>query len=181
MKKMLFAVLFLLVANLFGGCAHTWSPGQIPAINLNVVGSYQQNLSVDLINNQPNKAPQLFAGIGGHTHYANYNEWTQFFINNYDTELTKRGVKVSKDSPNKIKVKLSNFAFFQGFAVVRVNMTIQLQSDDGKWSKTFEETDTSGWSMGRAFGSIIHHTIEKLLKDPEIIARMGPISSVETR
>src|SRR4030042_2742172 len=165
-------IIYLFFVMFLSGCAHTWSPSQIPEIDLSAVGSYQQDLSVDLINDQPNTTPQLFAGISGHTHYANYNEWTQFFIDNFTKELTKREVNVSKDSPNKIRVKLSNFAFFQGFAKVRVNMTILLASGDGKWSKTYEETDTSGWSMGRAFESVIYHTIEKLLRDSEVIDRM---------
>ncbi len=154
------------------GCAHTWSPGHAPEIGLDAVSQYQGNLSVDLINNQPNTTPQMFAATGGHTHLANYNEWTQFFIDDFTKELTKRGVKVSKDSLNKIKIKLSDFAFFQGFSKVRVNMKVQLESGDGKWSKLYEETDTSGWSMGRAFGSVIYHTIEKLLKDPEVLNMM---------
>ena len=165
-------IIYLFFVMCLSGCAHTWSPSQIPAIDLSAVGSYQQDLSVDLINDQPNTTPQLFAGISGHTHYANYNEWTQFFIDSYASELLKRGVKVSKDSQNKMRIKLSNFAFFQGFAKVRVNMTVLLTSEDGKWSKTFEETDTSGWSLGRAFGSVIYHTIEKFLRDSEVIDRM---------
>ncbi|MEW6419698.1 MAG: hypothetical protein AB1480_16540 [Nitrospirota bacterium] len=170
-------VLCLFITLFLAGCAHTWSPGSVPEIGLDTVSQYQEKFSVDLINDEPNTTPQLFAGIGGHTHYANYNEWTQFFINDYAKELTKRGVNVSKDSPNKLKVKVGKFAFFQGFAKVRVNMTVVLTSDDGKWSKTFEETDTSGWNMGRAFGSVIYHTIEKLLKDPEVMNRMKVTTS----
>jgi hypothetical protein len=167
----------MVVVGLLSGCAHTWSPSQVPAIGLDSVGAFKEDLSVNLINNQPNTTPQLFAGIGGHTHYANYNEWTEFFIRDFGDELAKRGVKVSQDSPNKMKVKLGNFAFFQGFAKVRVNMTVQLESADGNWAKTFEETDTSGWSMGRAFGSVVYHTIEKLLRDNEVISRMKEVKS----
>jgi uncharacterized lipoprotein YajG len=174
-------ILFLiLIVGLMTGCAHTWRPGEVPELGLDAVGLYSDHLSVDLINNQPNTTPQLFAGIGGHTHYANYNEWTEFFIKDFSQELTKRGVAVSKESPNKIKVKLSNFAFFQGFAKVRVNMTVHLEAGDGSWSKTYEETDTSGWSMGRAFGSVIYHTIEKILKDPEVMGRMKAAASTAT-
>lgn len=164
--------ILLLIVVLLAGCAHTSKPGQIPPIELSVVDTYQKNLSVDLINDSPDTTPKVYAGIGGHTYYANYNEWTQFFIDKYASELEKRGVKVSKDSPNKIKVKISDFAFIQGWAKVRANMRIQLSSVDGKWSKIYDETDTSGWSGGRAFGSVIYHSIEKLLKDTEVIDRM---------
>ncbi len=169
LKKIFLGVIVIL---LISGCSRTWHPGSSPAIDLGIVPPYTEALSVALINNQPNTEPQLFAGVGGTTHYANYNEWTQFFIEQWKSELTKRGVNVSDDSPNKINVKLSDFAFFQGFAKVRVNMKVLLESPDKSWAKEYLETDTSGWSMGRAFGSVIYHTIEKLLNDPEIIGKM---------
>jgi hypothetical protein len=53
-------------------------------------------------------------------------------------------------------------------------MKIHLSSPDNTWSKVFEETDTSGWSMGRAFGSLIYHAVEKMMMDPEVMTRMRP-------
>jgi uncharacterized lipoprotein YajG len=169
MKKTSLLVLSVLLVSILGGCAHTVvSPHQTPPIGLNVVGAYTQSLSVDLINGQPNTTPVLFYA----NFDANYNEWTKFFIDTYAEELSKRGVKISQDSPNKIKVKLSHFSVIQGFAKMRANMTVTLTSEDDKWTKSMDETDTSGWSMGRAFGSVIYHTIEKLLQDSEVISRM---------
>lgn len=164
--------ILLLIVVFLAGCAHTSVPKQIPPLDLSVVDKYQENLSVELINDQPNATPVIYAGVGGYTYYANYNEWTQFFIDCYTEELVKRDVLVSKDSPNKLKIKLSNFSFIQGWAKVRANIVVQLSSGNGEWSKTYEETDTSGWSGGRAFGSVIYHTIEKFLKDPEVIDKM---------
>ncbi|HMK56896.1 MAG TPA: hypothetical protein VK448_09700 [Dissulfurispiraceae bacterium] len=164
-------IFVVLLAIFSGGCAHTWSPKEVPPIDTASVAPYKMPLSVDLINNQPDTTPQLFAASGGHSHYANYNEWTDFFIKTYTAELTRRGAAVSAESPNKMKVKLSNFQFFQGFAKVRANIKVTLNTDDG-WTKAYEETDTSGWSLGRAFGSVIYHTIEKLLQDPEVINKM---------
>jgi len=69
---------------LLAGCSHTWSPGQAPPIPLDVVKARDPGLSVDLVNNQPNAIPQLFASVGGNDHYANYNEWTQFFCDVLD-------------------------------------------------------------------------------------------------
>jgi len=170
--------LFCALALLMAGCTHTWSPGQAPPIPLEAVGPLETGLSVELINNQPNTTPQLFAGIGGHTHYANYNEWTEFFIRYWTEELIKRNVAVTSQSPNKILVKLDSFAFIQGFAKLRVNMKIDLSSRDETWRNTLDETDTSGWSMGRAFASLIYHAVEKMLTDPGIMARMKPPSRV---
>ncbi|HBO69770.1 MAG TPA: hypothetical protein DD658_06400 [Deltaproteobacteria bacterium] len=164
--------ILLLAVSLFGGCAHTWSPKQAPTVPLESVGPLGPGLSVNLINDQPSTTPQMFAAIGGHTHYANYNEWTDFFIRYWGEALTKRGVVVGPQSMNTISVKLDDFRFYQGFAKVRTNMKIHLSSPDNTWKKDFDETDTSGWSMGRAFGSVIYHAVEKLMQDPEVLGRM---------
>lgn len=176
MKLLIRSLLFCII--FFVGCAQTqvnWHPKQMPPIDLSIVTPYQENLSVDLINDQPDTTPQEYTSdlaMGSAKFVANYNEWTQFFVDNYTSELVKRGVKVSKDSTNKIKVKLCNFGYIQGWAKLRAKIEVQLSSDDGKWSKTYIETDTSGWSAGRAFGSVIYHTIEKLLRDQEVMDRM---------
>src|SRR3989338_7696884 len=178
--------ILLLIVVFLTGCATTVNshPKQIPPIDLSIVSSYQENLSVDLINDQPDTTPKEYTRLVGinksvYTSLTvNYNEWTRFFIDSYTAELNKRGVKVYKDSPNKIKARLSNFGYFLfspnlGFtSVARVNIVVQLLSSDDKWSKIYHEWDESGWSRGRAFGSVIYHTIEKLLKDPEVIDRM---------
>jgi len=164
----------VVAALLLGGCAHTWSPGQAPPIPLEATGPFPPGMSVHLVNAQPLSEPQLFAGFGGHTHYANYNEWTEFFIRYWTEELTKRGVAVGPQSGNKISVRLDDFRMFQGFAKIRTNMRVHLWSSDNTWKKEYDETDTSGWSLGRAFGSLIYHTVEKLMNDPEVTARMKP-------
>lgn len=169
--RVLILLILLFAVN---GCAHTWSPKQVPDISLESVAPFSEQYSVSLVNNQPNTTPQIFAGVMGHTHYANYNEWTQFYVEAFAKELEKRGVKVGSDSPNIIKIALSNFVFIQGFAKVRVNMMVKLESGDGKWQKVYEETDTSGWNMGRAFGSVIYHSIEKLMRDQEVLRMMRP-------
>ena len=171
--KGLLSAVSVMVALLLGGCAHRWSPGQAPPVALETVGPFEKGYSVHLSNNQPDNTYHLFGGAAGHTHYANYNEWTDFYVKYWGDELAKRGVEVTDKSPHKIAVKLDDFLFVQGFAVVRTNMRIHFSSPDG-WKKDFEETDTSGWSMGRVFGSLIYHSVEKVMKDPEVMGRMKP-------
>jgi hypothetical protein len=169
---------------LFASCAHTWSPEKAPPIPLEAVGPLGTDLSVELINNQPNTTPQPLTSRGGQPHQANYNEWTQFFITYWTEELVKRNVVVSSQSPNKILVKLDSFILsppsFSGIwrLGTRTNMAIHLSSPDDTWRKTLYETDTSGWSMGRALGSLIYHAVGRMLTDPEILARMKPPSRV---
>jgi len=78
---------------------------------------------VELINDQRCRRRSCSVARGW-THYANYNEWTDFFIKYWGEELSKRGVAVGPQSPNKINVKLYDFMFIQGFAVVRTNARI---------------------------------------------------------
>lgn len=164
--KLFLSIIFLFFLT---GCSTVSKPGSIPDLKLDTVGAFSETLSVDLINNQPDTTPRLYAGVGGHTFYANYNEWTQFFINKLSEELKERGATIAVASPNKFKVKLSDFVYMQGFSVVRVNMKISLEMPEKNWKKEWVATDVSGWSMGRAFGSVIYHAIEQILKDQEII------------
>ena len=165
-------VLLMLFCFSLSYCSHYSNPHNIPPVGIDVVGPYDQKLSVDLINNQDDKRQYLYWSMGIHRYYANYNEWTQFFIDRYTDELKKRGVTVSKDSPNKIKIKLSDFALMQGMFVIRVNAKFKFEKTDENWVKEWVDTDTSGWSGGRAFGSVLYSVIKKVLTDPEIIGKM---------
>ena len=108
----------------------------------------------------------------GHTYYANYNEWTQFLVDKLGAELKKRGGTVAQDSPTKLKVKLSDFAFMQGMWVVRINMRVTLEIAEKNWKKDWVATEVSGWSGGRAMGSTLYRIIEKIMQDPEIMDQL---------
>jgi hypothetical protein len=175
---MRFKVLVVLALSLLAfGCALTMHPGQVPPVGLDVVGNLPGELSVDLVNAQPDTTNVPFSGRSGSRFNANLNEWTQFYISELGNQLSRRGVYVSPSSLNKIQVRLSDFQYYQGFATVRVNMKVHLSSPDGSWARTFEETDTSGFSMGRAFGSVIYHSIINLLQDGDVMNHMRARSS----
>ena len=169
MRRDVINVFLILSLFFIVGCATVSKPGNIPGINMGVVGKFSKALSVELINNQPDTTPRLYAGVVGQNFYANYNEWTKFFIDKLGEELKKRGATVSEDSPKKLKVKLGDFSYIEGWAKVRVNMKVSLEMPEKNWKKEWVASDVSGWSMGRAFGSVIYHAIEQILKDPEII------------
>lgn len=167
----IFCFLLLMVISTTG-CSIVRVPKQIPPVSLSVIGPYKEKLSVNLINNQPDSDLHVYAGVGGTTFSANYSQWTDFFVDNFTEELRKRDVIVSEDSRNDLKVKLSDFAFIQGFWKVRVNMKIKLEMPNKNWEREWVATDTSGWNDGRAFGSVIYHAIEGLLKDREFIEKL---------
>lgn len=154
------------------GCTHSLKPGSVPQIDLNKVGTYDKKYSVDIINDYEDATENIFGSIGLHKYSANYNLWTQFFVDQYKDELKKRNVVVSKDSPNKIKIKISDFAMMQGMWVIRVNMKVRLEKSGEDWRKEWVESDVSGWSGGRAFGSVMHNAIQKLLEDSEVLNKM---------
>jgi hypothetical protein len=167
--------MILLSLFLLGGCAHTWSPRPVSPVPMESVGPLSPGLSVHLVNNQPLTTPQLFDTDMGHTHYANYNEWTDFFIRYWGEELTKRGVVVDTKSRNTISVKLDDFyanhvhiwVFFGG-------MKVHLSSLDNSWRKEFSEMASSGGGLAPALGNAINLTVEKLMRDPEVLDRMKP-------
>ena len=154
------------------GCTHTYHPGTAPEVSLAYVGSFESTYSVELIHDQDDSTLRLFSATRGGKHYADYKEWTTFFIEAYARELTKRGVKVGVGSPHRMAVKLKDFSYRHGFARVRVYMTLVLSDPDGTWEKEIKATAVSGWSTGRAFGSIVHNTIVDLLNDREVMERL---------
>ncbi len=160
----LLAVIFFTLA----GCMIVWHPRGVPELGLDKVGALSGGYSVALVNDQREANPQPVLGQA----YVNYNEWTEFFVNYYSNELRKRGVNVDPNSPNKILVKLDGFTVQQGFARMRSNIHFRFSTSDGRIFREMYETDTSGMSAGRAFASVIYHTVEKLLQDKEVLDRM---------
>jgi hypothetical protein len=164
--------IILLSLFLLGGCAHTWSPSSVSPVLLETVGPLGPGLSVHIVNDQPLTTPQLFFTDVGHTHYANYSEWTDFLIRYWGEELTKRGVAVGPNSPNTISVKLDGFWAHHYVVVHTAGMRIHLSSTDNNWSKELEETDTSGLGLGGALGGVVHRTVEDLMQNPEVLNLM---------
>jgi len=172
MKLSRLSVFVLLIFFSLAGCAHHSLPKQVPPVSMETIGNYDQSYSVHLVNNQPDTTEALYWANGAHRWYANYNTWTQFFIDNYADELRKRGVTVSDNSPNVLKFKLSDFAVMQGMFVIRVNMKVAIENADNSWSKDWTASDTSGWSGGRALGSTVYSATEKILTDSEVLQQM---------
>ena len=154
------------------GCSHTYHPGKAPEVSLIYVGAFERSYSVDLIHDQPDTTVHLFSAGRDGKHYANYNEWTTFFLNSFKKDLKKRGVKVTSGSPNKMKIRVSDFSYRHRFFKVRVYMTLTLSDPDGSWSKEIRATAASAASTGRAYGGIIHNTILGILNDREVMERM---------
>jgi len=149
------------------GCAHTayvWRPGQAPPIPLETVGPFPPGMSVHLIN----------GALPGETQHANHVEWTELFIRTWTGELTKRGVTVGPESGNKISVRLDDIRRFKGFARLRTDMKVHLSGSDNTWKKDYSETAESGRGWADASANLFQHTVEKLMKDPEVMGRMKP-------
>jgi len=164
--------MILVSLSLLGGCAHTWSPNSVAPVPLETVGPIGPGLSVHIVNNQPLTMPQLFFTDVGHTHHANYSEWTDFFIRYWGEELTKRGVAVGPQSRNKISVKLDGFWAHHYVVVHTAGMMIHLSSPDNPWRLELVETDSSGLGLGGALGNVVHRTVEKLMQNPEVLNLM---------
>lgn len=169
-------LMILLTLFLLGGCAHTWSPGSFSPVPMESVGPLGHDLSVNLINAQNWTTPQIFYSLTWHSHQANYNVWTDFFIRYWSEELKKRGVAVGSQSRNTIYVKLDNFWLREIFFVYNSGMMIHLSSPDNSWKKDFSATEVTSTfrTIGGALDSVFQHAAENLMKDPEVLNRMKP-------
>ncbi len=167
-------VLILSLSLIMAACAPvTISPNKIridPNINLDLIGTYEKKLSVNLINNQPDSTIQPIPHPTGKFR-VNYNEWTQFYIEQWEEELIKRGVNVSGDSPNLIKVKIYDIEFF-GKWELYVRMMIELEDKSGTWSKKIKSISMDNWTGKGALINMFTRSIEKLLEDIEVIDKM---------
>ncbi len=140
---------------------------------LDSIDSYGGQLSVHLINNQPDESDQVTFESGRVKYVANYNEWTQFFVDVWTIELKKRGVNVSPESPNKILVKLSDFSTEVGFAIVKENVLITLKSSDGSWSKVHNGYHKMGLQgTDDSVDAAVLSSMVAFLKDSEVIDQM---------
>lgn len=157
---------------LFGGCAHTWSPGTIAAVPMESVGTFQKGLSVHLVNDQPLVVPQQFFTDLGHTHHANYNEWTGALISSWEAELRKRGAVAGPEGRNTVNVKVDGFEARHYF-IHRVKIKIHLAAPERGWQKEVAASDTSGLGLGGALENAVFKGVEKMIKDPEIVDVMS--------
>jgi hypothetical protein len=147
-------------------------PGSTPPVTLDTVAAYEEPYSVYFVNAQPDTEQKLFGSMGIHDYTADCNEWTEFLVSLLTEEFKKRGADVSADNGNVINVIVSDFAYITGMWSVRTNVKITVSTPDGTWSKVYSETDTSGWSMGRAFGSLFHHFVIKVMEDEEFMGQI---------
>ncbi|MHC4470210.1 MAG: hypothetical protein ACYTDY_04955 [Planctomycetota bacterium] len=153
----------ILVVLALVGCKHYITPpDDMDEIELETVGKYKEPLSVHLINGQKDVYFH-YIDAGMHDYYLNYGEWTKYYIDQLTKELLKRGVVVSEKSPNKLTVKLSHFNQYRGFYTGGTKVEVHLASDG--WNKSYEEKDGG-------YENNVHDSIQKLLADPEFIARM---------
>ncbi len=153
------------------GCTQIVRPVLAPTIDLNEVGYFQNKYYVDLINGQSDSGPQVFSKLKtGKTFLANYKEWTESFIDVYTYELQKRGVQISKASPNKIYVKVSDLEYTHDFIGFKGKIKIDLSNQDGNWTKEFSETYVSDRNMRDAFSGAFYNAVLKLLKDQEVLS-----------
>ena len=165
---MLRTIILCIAVIALSGCVTTLHPGSGMKLPTDLVGPFPEDYSVNLINNQPDATPLSF--YGGLA--ADLNEWTQFLIDELSEELQDRGVEISPTSPNELLVKISNLRSVQGFAVVRMYITVLLSTPDNSWSKEIKVNEASAWTIGRALGGVIYRTNEKILTDKEIMNEM---------
>ncbi|MHC4859422.1 MAG: hypothetical protein ACYTDY_04950 [Planctomycetota bacterium] len=166
------ALLGLLTGLFLSGCTHHVIPDEndVEQIGLDEVGKFGEPLSVRLVNDQPNSEPYEFHISETGSWFVNMNEWTEFFIRQYAKELGKRGVTVSGKSPNELKVRLDHFQVMVIGNPYGGRQKVEVHLASGSWTKDYAVLDKTGF--GGDFNPVIRTSIMRLLKDPEVGARM---------
>jgi len=134
-------------------------------VSLDEIVRYTRFYSVDLINDQPVSIPAVFSSY--FLLRINYTEWTQAFLDNLSVELAKRGVRVTPDSKNKIRGKLSDFNTGKDYEIDGLQITVTLTSPVSRWSKRYEESGYSYGSRNDAIKKVMKLNTEKIMKDVE--------------
>jgi hypothetical protein len=162
--KFILALSLLSVALLFSACSHVVYPrGPIP-VEMDKVGPIKTSKVISIVNAQTESKVTLIAIQGSDKFYADFKQWSDFFVAQLVTELEKRGVQVKPEGDYVLKVSVSNLRFFWGTWAVRCIVNVQVERKDGKWAKTYEGNN-AGQNINRAIDGAAHKAIAAIIGD----------------
>ena len=163
-SKVIFAVSLLILTLLFSACSHIVYPrGPIP-VEMDKVGPIVSSNEISLVNAVKESKQTLVATNGSDKFFADYHKWTDFIVDQLQTELVKRNVQVKPESNNIFKVTVPSLRFFWGSWAIRCIVNVQIERSDGTWGKTYEGNN-AGRFIERAIDGAVHKAIVEILRD----------------
>jgi uncharacterized lipoprotein YajG len=168
-KKLVITSLIVTLTFLFSACSHIAVPrGPIP-VKMDVVGPMNVNKAISLENGVPDSKLTLIASQGYHKWYADYRVWTSFVVNQLESELRGRGVQVSPDSQEIIRVKVEQTGLFWGSFSTRCVVNVRVERKDGTWSKSYEGNNASPASLYRSVDGAVYKAVVAILQDRDFM------------
>jgi hypothetical protein len=168
-QKLLLTSLILILTFLFSACSHVAVPrGPIP-VKMDVVGPMNANKAIFLENGVPDSRLTLIASQGFHKWYADYNVWTSFVVSQLEIELRGRGVQVSPDSQEVLRVKVEQTGLFWGSFSTRCVVNVRVERKDGTWSKSYEGNNASPASLYRSVDGAVYKAVVAILQDRDFM------------
>lgn len=161
-------VLFLFIfAVLFSACSHVVYPrGPIP-VTMDVVGPIDIPNEISFVNGVADSELILIATYGAHKYFADFKQWTDLIVDQLETELDKRGVRIKPDGGDIFTVSVENARLFWGAWATRCIINVRMEKGDGTWSKTFEGNNTSPATLYRAIDGAAYKVVLAIIEDQD--------------
>jgi hypothetical protein len=168
-QRLILISLMVTLTFLFSACSHVTVPrGPIP-VKMDVVGPMSVSKAISLENGVPNSKLTLIATQGFHKWYADYNVWTSFVVSQLENELRGRGVQVSPDSQEVLRVKVEQAGLFWGSFSTRCIVNVRVERKDGTWSKSYEGNNASPASLYRSVDGAVYKAVVAILQDKDFM------------
>jgi len=161
-------VLFLFIFGvLFSACSHVVYPrGPIP-VTMDVVGPIDTPNEISLVNGVADSELILIATYGAHKYFADFKHWTDLIVDQLETELGRRGVRVKPDGGDIFTVSVENARLFWGAWAIRCIVNVRMEKVDGTWSKTFEGNNPSPATLYRAIDGAAYKVVLAIIEDQD--------------
>ena len=168
-QRLVLISLIVTLTFIFSACSHVTVPrGAIP-VKMEVVGPMSVSKAIALENGVPDSKLTLIATQGFHKWYADYNVWTSFVVNQLESELRGRGVQVSPNSQEIIRVKVEQAGLFWGSFSTRCILNVRVERKDGTWSKSYEGNNASPASLYRSVDGAVYKAVVAILQDRDFM------------
>jgi len=168
-QKLVLTSSIVVLSFLFSACSHVAVPrGPIP-VKMDVVGQMNVNKTISLENGVPDSKLTLIASQGFHKWYVDYRVWTSFIVSQLESELRGRGIQVSPDSQEILRVKVEQTGLYWGSFSTRCIVNVRVERKDGTWSKSYEGNNASPANLYRSVDGAVYKAVVAILQDKDFM------------
>jgi uncharacterized lipoprotein YajG len=90
-----------------------------------------------------------------------------------ETELRSRGVQISPNSQEVLKVKVEQTGLYWGSFSTRCIVNVRVERKDGTWSKNYEGNNSSPASLYRSVDGAVYKAVVAILQDKDFMKAVG--------